>query len=366
MTDGLARRRVRSRRDVVAAAVAGVLVGAGLYPLTVLVHPLLACPERGGLETVGPCLFQGFASLALAFLLLSLTGVVVLRLRKVPCALAVAGLSLLTIVALVWRVLFLLADLGQVLGAAFPWIGVAVFPAVYVAWLLLLTAGADGDRGVGVVAGMVILVLVFAVPGTAQGADRRHSEAGQLRWLASLPFTVYEPAALPPGYWLYAVEGQYSSRAQLRLLYRNQPGPSPGPSKVELYERISHQQPPVTITQSPPYPEFAPPEGCGNGDPGDGAPRHPCAPIATMPSGEPIFSWSPSSSGERLYGVRLGDTVITAKGGVSRLEGAPPDPVMVGLLQQLRPVDPVDLGRRHFEARRDRAAAERAPAAALP
>lgn len=338
VADRSARRRVRARRDVIATAMAGVLVGAGLPPLTALLHQVLACDDGGGLETIGPCLARAFASLLLAFVLLSLAAAVGLRLRRVPCAGPVAVLALLTIVALVSRSYFLLGDLGQILGAAFPWIGVLVFPAVYLAWLLLLTPGADGDRRTGAVAGMVILVLVFAVPGAAKGADRRHSEAEQLRWLASVPFTVYEPATLPPDYWLYSVEGQFSSPPQVRLLYRND-------------ERLA------TITQSAPYREFAPPDGCGIGYPGDGDPKNPCSPIATMPSGEPIFSWSPFTGG-RLYGVRIDDTVVTADPGGGLPEEVPPEPVIISILQALRPVDSVDLGRRFFEERQKRNDAE--------
>ena len=330
---------MRAPRHLAAVAVAGIVVGAGLYPLAVLVGQVLAgaCDE-GGLETIGPCIFGALGSLVVSFLLLSVVVAAGLQLWRAPRALPVAGLALLTNVFLIVHFFWLSSDLQQVLGAGFPWIGALVFPAVYLAWLLLLTPGADGDRRTGVVAAMVILVLLFAVPGAAKGADRRHSEAERLRWLASLPFTVYEPATLPPDYWLYAVEGQFSSTPQVRLIFRND-------------ERL------VTITQSPPYREFAPPDGCGLGFPGDRDPKNPCMGIATMPTGEPIFSWSPFT-GTRLYGVRIGDTVVTANPGGGLPEEVAPEPVIIDILQALRPVDPVELGRRFFEEREERKDAE--------
>jgi hypothetical protein len=75
-----------------------------------------------------------------------------------------------------------------------------------------------------------------------------------------------------------------------------------------------------------------------------------------MPGGEPIFSWFPGFSTDRLYGVRLGDTVITAGNSQGRLGGQPVDPAIVRTLQSLRPVDPVELGERFYEAQEERAA----------
>jgi hypothetical protein len=321
---------------VAAAIVAGIVVGAGLYPVAVLVGQVLTC-EEGGLETIGPCIFAALASLVVSFLALSVVVAVGLRLAKVPRAFAVAGLALLTNVFVTYHVFQLSSDLQQVLGAAFAWTGVALFPIVYVAWLLVLTTAGDGERRIGVAAGMLLLVLVVAVPSTTKGLDSRRFQAEQLRWLASLQFTVFEPSSPPPDYWLSALEGLHDRQPGLQLLYRT-------------------DGPVVTITQSPPYREFSPPEGCGTGFPGQEPPEHPCEPIAAMPGGEPIFSWFPGFSTDRLYGVRLGDTVITAGNSQGRLGGQPVDPAIVRTLQSLRPVDPVELGERFYEAQEERAA----------
>jgi hypothetical protein len=112
----------------------------------------------------------------------------------------------------------------------------------------------------------------------------------------------------------------------------------------------------VTIIQSPPYRQFSPPEGCGDGFPTQDPPQYPCEPIAAMPSGEAIFSWHPGYSTERLYGMHLGDTVVTATRNHGRLGGEPLDPAIVRTMQSLRPVDPVDLGERFYKAREDRTA----------
>lgn len=334
----LTPRAVRAPRDLAGAVVAGMVVGAGLYPLAVLVGEFLlgACEDRG-LETIGPCIFGALVSLVVSFLLLSVIVAVGLRLWKVPSALAVAGLALVTNVFLIVHLYQLSSDLQQVLGAGFPWIGVAPFPAVYVAWLLVLTRPDDGDRRIAAMAGVLLLVLVVAVPSTTKGLDSRRFQAERLRWLASLQFTVYEPSSPPPDFWLSALEGLHDRQPGLQLLYRN-------------------EGPVVTITQSPPYREFSPPEGCGTGFPGQEPPRYPCEPIAAMPSGEAIFSWHPGFSAERLYGVRLGDTVVTATNRRGRLGGEPVDPAIVRTLQSLRPIDSVDLGERFYEAQEDRTA----------
>ena len=66
------RRAVRGLRDLAAAVVTGIVVGAGLYPLAVLVGQASAgaCDE-GGLEKIGPCIFGALGSLVVSFLLLS-------------------------------------------------------------------------------------------------------------------------------------------------------------------------------------------------------------------------------------------------------------------------------------------------------
>lgn len=334
-------RAVRAPRDLTAAAVAGIVVGAGLYPLAVLVGQVLAgaCDERG-FEKIGPCIFGTLASLVVSFLLLSVVAAAGLRLWRAPRALSVAGLALVTNVFLLVRVYWLFGDLQQVLGAGFPWIGVALFPPVYVAWLLVLTRPGESDRRIGALAGMLLLVLVVAVPSTTKGLDRRRFQAEQLRWLASLEFTVYEPSSPPPDFWLSTLEGLHDRQQGLQLLYRN-------------------GGPVVTITQSPPYREFSPPEGCGDGFPSEDPPRFPCEPIAAMPGGEPIFSWYPGYSTTRLYGVRLDDTVVTATNRQGRLGGEPVDPSIVRTLQSLRPVDPVDLGERYYEEQNNRLADRR-------
>lgn len=334
-------RAVRGPRDLAAAAVAGIVVGAGLYPLAVLVGQVLAraCDERG-FEKIGPCIFGTLASLVVSFLLLSVVAAAGLRLWRAPRALSVAGLALLTNVFLLERVYWLFGDLQQVLGPGFPWIGVALFPPVYVAWLLVLTRPGGGDRRIGAVAGMLLLVLVVAIPSTTKGLDRRRSQAERLRWLASLQFTVYEPSSPPPDFRLSTLEGLHDRQQGLQLLYLN-------------------GGPVLRIIQSPPYREFSPPEGCGDGYPSEDPPIFPCEPIAAMPGGEPIFSWHPGYSTDRLYGVRLRDTVITATNGHGRLGGEPVEPAIVRTLQSLRPVDPVDLGERYYEEQNNRLADRR-------
>ena len=327
--------RARKPRHVVVVVLVGSGVGVALYPLAFLLAQLVARSCRdGGLETLGPCLLGGLASLVLAAVILCGAAGFVLWRAGVRLAPVVAVLAFVTAALLAWRLLYTFNDLQAVLGRWVVWIGAIGFPMLFVGWFLLLRGGRwHSPVGLGEVVGVLLLLAGFLAPALVEGTERSQYESAEREWLASVPFTIYAPADLPSGFRFASSEGRFSSPAQVRLNYRG------------------HEQS-LQVIESAPYMAFAPPGACGLGFPGDVVHNTPCSQIATMPSGEEIYFRFDETSRQPIYAVQLGSTVVTVKPPARAGRQRAPEPELVAMLRSLEPLPPSELAERNRAARR--------------